>query len=258
MGLDNVPSLCYLSPRLVISIQVLVTPSTKQSKTMSIKAIIFGATGMVGEGVLHEVLKHPTVTSVLVIGRRSCGVTHAKLKEIVHKDFYNYGSIENQLRGYNGCFFCLGVTSIGKKEDEYRRLTYDLTMSAATTLSRLNLDMVFCYVSGMGTDSSEKGRSMWARVKGKTENDLMKLPLKAVYAFRPGFIRPIPGLQNTLWFAKVLAPFYPVMRALIPKYVCTLEDVGLAMIHVAETRPPEKIVECEAIARLAKAKVEEP
>src|SRR5512133_1123004 len=149
---------------------------------MGIKAIVFGATGMVGEGVLHEALKHPAVDAVLVIGRRSCGVDHPKLKEIIHKDFFDYSSIENQLRGYNACFFCLGVSSIGMKEDEYRRLTYDLTMAAAIALSRLNPDMVFCYVSGAGTDSSEQGRSMWARVKGKTENDLMKLPFKAVYA----------------------------------------------------------------------------
>jgi uncharacterized protein YbjT (DUF2867 family) len=216
-----------------------------------IRTIIFGATGMVGEGVLHEALKAPAVESVLVIGRRPCGVAHPKLKEIVHKDFFHHASIESQLRGYNACFFCLGVSSLGMKEEEYRRLTYDLTMAAATTLSRLNPDMVFCYVSGMGTDSSEKGRSMWARVKGKTENDLMKLPFKAVYAFRPGFIKPTPGLQNTLAFAKVLAPLYPVLHAVAPKYVCTLEDVGRAMIHVAAAKQPEKIVECTDIARLS-------
>src|SRR5512133_2476442 len=152
---------------------------------MSIKAIVFGATGMVGEGVLHEALRHPAVDAVLVIGRRPCGVTHPKLKEVLQKDFYDYSALEYQLRGYHACFFCLGVTSIGKKEEEYRRLTYDLTMAAARTLARLNPEMVFCYVSGAGTDSSERGRSMWARVKGKTENDLMKLPFKAVYAFRP-------------------------------------------------------------------------
>lgn len=219
---------------------------------MSIKAIVFGATGMVGEGVLHEALKHPAVDAVLVIGRRSCGVNHPKLKEIVQRDFFDYSSIENQLRAYNACFFCLGVTSIGKKEDEYRRLTYDLTMAGAIALSRLNPDMVFCYVSGAGTDSSEQGRSMWARVKGKTENDLMKLPFKAVYAFRPGFIKPTPGLRNALRFAKVLAPLYPVLHPLLPNYMCTLEEVGLAMVHVAAIGSPQKVLENRDISVLGR------
>jgi uncharacterized protein YbjT (DUF2867 family) len=221
------------------------------NERMAIKAIVFGATGMVGEGVLHEALMHPAVTSVLAIGRRPCLVVHPKLKEIVHGDFFQYSSLEEQLRGYNACFFCLGVTSIGKSEEEYRRLTYDLTMAAATTLSRLNPGMVFCYVSGAGTNSTEQGRSMWARVKGKTENDLMKLPFKAVYAFRPGFIKPTQGLRNALWFARVLAPLYSVLHPVMPKYLCTLEDVGLAMIHVATIGFPGKILECKDITRVA-------
>jgi hypothetical protein len=134
---------------------------------MKIKAILFGATGMVGEGVLYKSLGHEDVESVLVIGRRSCGVEHPKLKELIHNDFYDYSGIEAQLTGWNACWFCLGVTSVGKSEAEYRRLTYDLTMQAARTLSRLNSAMTFCYVSGTGTDSTEKGRSMWSRVKGK-------------------------------------------------------------------------------------------
>ena len=218
---------------------------------MSIKAIIFGATGMVGEGVLHEALKDPSVESVLVIGRRPCNVSHPKLREILHADFYDYSGIEKQLTGYNACFFCLGVTSIGKNEQEYIRLTYDLTMAAARALVRWNPEMVFCYVSGMGTDSSEHGRSMWARVKGKTENDLMKLPFKAVYAYRPGFIRSTPGLKNTLTLAKPLAPLYPILRTLLPKYVCTLEDVGRSMIRVVQHGYPRDILECEDIARSA-------
>ncbi len=213
---------------------------------------------MVGEGVLHEALYHPDVESVLVIGRRSCGVTNPKLKEIIHKDFYNYTAIEDQLLGYNACFFCLGVTSIGKNEVEYRRLTYDLTMAAATTLSRLNPEMTFCYVTGAGTDSTERGRSMWARVKGKTENDLMKLPFKAVYAFRPGYIKPTPGLQNALSFSKVIAPLYPALHALLPKYMCTLEEVGLAMINVATIGYGKKILECEDITLLAKENSRHP
>jgi hypothetical protein len=179
-------------------------------------------------------------------------VKHEKLRELVHNDFFNYSSIEDSLRGFNACFFCLGVTSIGKSDEDYRRLTYDLTMAAARTLSRLNPDMVFCYVSGAGTDSTERGRSMWARVKGKTENDLMQLPFKRVYAFRPGYIKPTAGLKNTLAFAKPLAPLYPLMNLLFPKYVCTLEDVGLSMIHVAANGYHKTILECEDITRLGR------
>ncbi len=207
---------------------------------------------MVGEGVLHEALHDAAVESILVIGRRSCGLKHEKLTEILHQDFHDYAPLVNRLTGYNACFFCLGVTSIGKTEDQYRRLTYDLTIAVARTLSQLNPDMVFCYVSGLGTDSSEQGRSMWARVKGKTENDLMKLPFKAVYAFRPGFIRPTPGLKNALALAKILAPLYPILGTLFPKYVCTLEDVGRSMIRVAENGYPLKILECTEITQLAR------
>jgi hypothetical protein len=143
---------------------------------MRIKAIITGATGMVGEGVLHECFQHDAVEEVLVVGRRSCGVTHPKLKEVIVPDFFNLSAIENQGIGYNACFFCLGVSSIGMKEADYHKLTYELTMNFAKTVVNSNPGMVFCYISGAGTDSSEKGRMMWARVKGKTENDLMKLP----------------------------------------------------------------------------------
>ena len=151
---------------------------------------------MVGAGVLHVILDHPDVESVLVIGRRPCGVKHPKLTELLHNDFFNYSAIEERLRGFNACYFCLGVSSVGMSEKDYTRISYDLTMSAATVLSRLNPDMTFCYVSGTGTDSTEKGRIMWARVKGRTENALMKLPFKAAYLFRPGFIRPIKGVGN--------------------------------------------------------------
>jgi NAD dependent epimerase/dehydratase family len=220
---------------------------------MKINAIVFGATGMVGEGVLHEALNHPNVESVLVIGRRSCNVKHQKLKELVHNDFFDYSAIQNQLKGYNACYFCLGVTSIGKDEKEYTHLTYDLTMQAANALSRLNTEMTFCYVSGAGTDSTEKGRSMWARVKGKTENDVMKLPFKSAYAFRPGFIKPTKGLKNAFTAAKVMGTLYPVLKVLFRKYVCTLEDLGLAMINVTDMGFAKKVLECEDIARVASA-----
>jgi uncharacterized protein YbjT (DUF2867 family) len=220
---------------------------------MKIKAIVFGATGMVGEGVLHQSLGHPDVESVLAIGRKSCDVKHPKLKEIVQRDFYDYSTIEGHLAGFNACFFCLGVSSVGMNEKAYSRITYDLTMQAATSLSKLNPGMIFCYVSGAGTDSTEKGRIMWARVKGKTENHLMNLPFKAVYLFRPGFIKPIDGLKNAYAFAGVLGALYPMLKIIFPKYVCTLEDVGLAMIQAVKVGYSKQILENKDIARLGQA-----
>jgi len=218
---------------------------------MTISAILFGASGMVGEGVLHEALGHPDVDSVLVIGRTPVGMHHPKMKELIHNNFLNYDGIGDQLKGFNACFFCLGTTSIGKTEKDYTRITYDFTMQAARTLSELNPDMTFCYVSGAGTDSTEQGRSMWARVKGKTENDLTKLPFKDVYLFRPGFIQPTKGLKNTLSFAKALAPLFPVLRTLLPSYVCTLHDLGLAMINVVKVGYRQKVLECKDITSQA-------
>jgi hypothetical protein len=173
------------------------------------------------------------------------------LKELVHADFFDYSSVVEHLKGYHACYFCLGVSSVGKNEKEYTRITYDLTMSAARTLSRLNPGMTFCYVSGAGTDSTEKGRIMWARVKGKTENDLMKLLFKAAYAFRPGFIKPIKGLKNGYSISKILGVIYPVLKVLFPKYVCTLHDLGLAMIQVTLTGYPQRTIENKDIAQLA-------
>jgi hypothetical protein len=219
---------------------------------MKIRAIVFGGTGMVGEGVLDVALRHPEVESVLVIGRKPCDVKHVKLIEILHEDFFNYSGIEDQLKEFNACFFCLGVSSVRKKEQEYARLTYDLTMSAATILAKLNPDMTFCYVSGTGTDSSEKGRVMWARVKGKTENHVMKLPFKAVYAFRPGFIKPIDGQKRAYGISKVLGAAYPLLKTLAPKYVCTLEDLGSAMIGVVRDGYFRQVLENPDIATLAR------
>ena len=218
---------------------------------MKIKTIITGSTGMVGEGVLYQCLKHPNVESVLVINRNPCGVKHDKLKEIIHKDFFDLSQIESQLSGYNACFFCAGVSSIGKKEEEYKRITYDLTMNFAKTLLKLNPEMVFTYISGVGTDSTEKGKSMWARVKGKTENDLLKLPFKAAYMFRPGYIHPTKGLKNTYKIYKVLAPFYPIWKILFPKYIVTLEEIGKAMINVVLKGSEKKILECVDIRKIA-------
>jgi hypothetical protein len=219
---------------------------------MKIKAIIFGATGMVGEGVLLETLKYKNIESILIIGRRPCMVTHEKLKEIIHHDFYNYSTIEERLKGYNACFFCLGVSSVGMNEQNYTRITYDLTMQVATTLSRINPDMTFCYVSGTGTDSTEHGKMMWARVKGKTENDLKKLPFKSVYLFRPGLMKPTKGQKNVKPIFKAAGLMYPVLKLISPRNICTLEDVGLAMIHAVEVGYQKQILENMDIAQLAK------
>jgi len=217
------------------------------------RAILLGSTGMVGEGVLLESLKHPDVESVLVIGRRSCNRRHPKLSEILHHDFFDYSAIENRLQGYNACFFCLGVSSVGMKEAEYTRITYDLTMLAATTLSRLNPAMTFCYVSGTGTDSTEQGRLMWARVKGKTENHLAQLPFKSVYSFRPGLMKPTKGQKNVSLLMKALGSTYPIWKTLSPKNVCKLEELGLAMIQAARVGYPKRIIENLDIAQLARA-----
>jgi len=217
-----------------------------------IKAIITGVTGMVGEGVLHECLLHPDVETVLVINRKPCGVAHPKLKEIIHADFFDISAIESQLAGYNACFFCLGVSSVGMKEPEYYRLTYTLTLNVAQTLSKLNPDMTFCYISGAGTDSSEKGKSMWARVKGKTENDLMKLPFKRVFAFRPGYMHPTPGLMNTNKYYKYMTWMYPILRRVFPGSVSTLAELGQAMINAARFGYQKQVLEVKDIVALAK------
>jgi hypothetical protein len=218
---------------------------------MKINAIIFGATGMVGEGILLGALNHEDVESVLVIGRRPCMITHNKLKELIHHDFFDYSAVEERFKGYNACFFCLGVSSVGMNEKDYTRSTYDLTMQAASALSRINPGMTFCYVSGTGTDSTEQGRMMWARVKGKTENHLKKLPFKSVYLFRPGMIKPVKGQKNVKIFIKALVWSFPLWKILSPKNVCTLEDLGLAMIRAAEVGYYKNILENKDIAQLA-------
>ncbi len=225
---------------------------------MKIKAIITGATGMVGEGVLHECLHHPDVEQVLVINRKPSGLPHRtsarlKLQEIIHADFFNLTPIESQLTGYNACFFCLGVSSVGMKEAEYRRLTYDLTLQAAQLLARLNPDMTFCYVSGAGTDSTAQGRSMWASVKGATENALMQLPFKKAYMFRPGFLLPTPGLKNASTYYRYINWLYPVGRALFPASFSTLQELGQAMIKAVSIGYEKPVLEVKDFVKLAKA-----
>ena len=221
---------------------------------MKIKAIITGATGMVGEGVLQESLNHPNVEKVLVISRRPCGVTHPKLTEILHTDFFNITPLEASLKDYNACFFCLGVSSVGMKDEVYYSVTYTLTMHIAEILAKQNPDMTFCYVSGAGTDSTEKGRLNWARVKGKTENDLMKLPFKKVFAFRPGFMLPAKDAKNIHGYYAVFRILYPALRALFPNFVSTLKEVGIAMINSVIFGYEKSVLEVMDILALAKIK----
>lgn len=219
---------------------------------MKIKVIITGTTGMVGEGVLLESLSHPDVEKVLVINRRPCNAVHPKLTEILHTNFFDLSPVSDQLKDYNACFFCLGVSSVGLKKEEYYSLTYTLTMHMAKTLSELNKEMTFCYVSGSGTDSSEKGRMHWARVKGKTENDLMKLPFKKVYAFRPGFMLPPEGAKNVHGYYSLFRIFYSPLRALFPGFVSTLKEVGIAMINSVSEGYEKSVLEVKDIVILAK------
>ena len=215
------------------------------------KVILFGATGMVGQGCLRECLLDPAVESVLAVGRSPTGQQHARLREIVHDDFLDYSAIESQLAGYDACFFCLGVSSVGMNEDRYRHLTYDITMAAATMLAKLNPRMVFIYVTGRGTDSTERGNLMWARVKGKTENDLRKLPFRAAYMFRPAGIQPLHGIRSkTAWVQAIYvatAPLLTLLNRVAPKYMTTTEQVGRAMIRVAKDGYPKPVLESEDI-----------
>lgn len=219
---------------------------------MKIKAIITGATGMVGEGVLHESLLNPDVEKVLVINRKPCGVTNPKLTEIIHANFFDLSAIAEKLKDYNACFFCLGVSSVGLKEDKYYSLTYTLTMQMAGILAKQNPDMIFCYVSGAGTDSTEKGIINWARVKGKTENDLMKLPFKKVYAFRPGFMLPLKEAKNAKSYYSVFRIFYPAIHKLMPKFVSTLQEVAIAMINVVIKGYEKSVIEVKDVVELNK------
>ena len=218
------------------------------------KVILFGATGMVGQGCLRECLLDASVESVLAVGRSPTGKRHAKLREILHDNFLDYSAIETELTGFDACFFCLGVSSIGMSEERYRHLTYDITLAAAKTLARLNPGMVFIYVTGQGTDSSERGPLMWARVKGKTENDLLQLPFKAAYMFRPAGIQPLHGIRSkTAWVQAIYvgsAPLLTLLNRVAPKYMTTTERVGRAMIKVAQNGYPRPVLESEDINRV--------
>jgi uncharacterized protein YbjT (DUF2867 family) len=217
-----------------------------------IRVIITGTTGMVGEGVLHECLLSPDVGKVLVVSRRPGGIIHPKLSEFILKDFFNLSSVGNAFTGYDACFFCLGVSSIGMKKQDYEKMTYDLTMGFAKTLVKANPGMTFCYISGAGTDSTEKGRLHWARVKGKTENDLQKLGFRQTCLFRPGILKPTKGLKNTLGFYKWTGWLVPVVEILLPNSVSSLAQLGQAMIHAASRGYEKNILEVKDIKRLAR------
>jgi len=206
---------------------------------------------MVGQGLLRQCLLEPDVQCVTTVGRIATGMQHPKLREVVHKDLSNYSPIETELSGFDGCFFCLGVSSAGMAEADYERITYGITMAAAETLSRLNSQMTFIYVSGAGTDSSEWGRVMWARVKGRTENSLLRLPFKAAYMFRPGVIQPLYGATSkTAWtrlFYSLSKPLLPVLRRIFPDYILTTEQIGQAMLAVIRQGAPKRVLESKDI-----------
>ncbi len=216
--------------------------------------ILFGATGMIGQGVLRECLRDPEVEAVLAIGRGPSGQQHPKLRDLVHADLLDLRSIEGQLSGYDACFFCLGVSSAGMTEEAYMRVTHGIALAAAGTLAKLNPQMTFVLVTGAGTDSSEKGRSMWARVKGKTENDVGRLPFKAAYMFRPGFIQPLHGIKSRTAAYRIaysiLWPLMPVAKALFPRGILTTEQLGRAMLAVAKRGAPKRVLEMRDIAAL--------
>jgi uncharacterized protein YbjT (DUF2867 family) len=215
------------------------------------QVVLFGATGMVGQGVLRECLIDPDVESVMSVGRGATGHYHPKLLELLHSDFLDFSAIENQLQGFDACFFCLGVSSAGMNEENYERVTYGFTIAAARALVKLNPKMTFIYVSGAGTDSTERGSSMWARVKGKTENELLRLPFRAAYMFRPGLIVPLHGIRSKTRvyrvFYMLLGPLLPWLQGRFPKYVTTTEQIGRAMLKVAKHGWPKPVLETSDI-----------
>jgi uncharacterized protein YbjT (DUF2867 family) len=218
------------------------------------KVLLFGATGMVGQGVLRECLLDADVTAVLSISRSATGRRDDKLREIIVRDVSDLSSIAHELTGFDACFFCLGVSSAGMNEPDYRRLTFDLTMSIARTLAPKNPQMTFVYVSGAGTDSTERGRMMWARVKGATENALLKLPFKRAIMFRPAYIQPLHGITSKTPIYRaayvVLAWMYPLLKLVASNYVTTTEQIGKAMLAVAKRGAPTSILESRDISRM--------
>jgi uncharacterized protein YbjT (DUF2867 family) len=250
----SVPCCKALCTRLRHLISILHTPPEKENNDF-MNVLIFGATGMVGQGVLRECLLDPNVQLAATIGRTATGLQNPKLLEIVHKDLSSYAPVEDKLTGFDACFFCLGVGSAGMAEPDYERITYGVTIAAAETLCRLNPKMVFIYVSGTGTDSSEKGRMMWARVKGKTENALLRMPFAAAYMFRPGFIEPAHGeiSRNKLYrvLFSIAKPLLPLLRNLFPNQILTTEQIARAMLNLVTHPYPKHILEIKDIRAAA-------
>lgn len=216
------------------------------------KVIIFGATGMVGQCVLTECLKNPAIEEILIIGRKSCGIKNPKIKEIIHHNFLDYSDIENELKAYDACFYCLGVSSVGMSKEKYYDITYNYTVAVGEILSRQNKNMSFAFISGAGTDETEKSRVHWARVKGKAENVLRKYPFKSLSLFRPAYIKVLDGVKPSYsinkyfdWF------FYPVLKTFFPKTVITSEELGKAMINSMFQKEKARIIENEEIKNLA-------
>ncbi len=221
------------------------------------KVIITGATGMIGKGVLLECLDHPEIKEVLAIGRNSQGMTHPKLKELIHQDFTNFGDIQGQLMDYDACFFCLGISAAGLNEPQYKKITYDFTMTLANTLKDINPEMTFNYVSGVGTDSTEKGKMMWARIKGKTENDLLKLGFKQAFMFRPGAIIPLRGIQSRTKTYQFMYDYFmwlvKAIKAIAPNAVVNTTQIGLAMINSMLKGYTKKVLTPKDIIILSKS-----
>ena len=218
---------------------------------MKLRVIITGATGMVGEGVLLECLANPAVAHVLVLTRKPTGRTHANMTELLVPDLTNLSAVESQLTGYNACFFCAGISAVGVSKEEYERITHDMTLAVGQTLLRLNPALTFIYVSGAGTDSAEKSGQHWARVKGRTENELLALPFGAAYMFRPGFMKATAGQRNLLKWYPAIAWLYPVARRLAPNFVSTMQEVGRAMINAADFGYIKPVLEVRDIVALA-------
>lgn len=224
--------------------------TTKVMYSRKMKILLTGATGMVGEGVLRQCLESPNISEVLAITRKTSGIDHPKFKEFICKDFFNLSEIEDRLKDYDACFFCAGISSLGVQEKRYHRITYDMTLHFAKTLEEVAPQLVFCYISGAGTDSSEKGKLMWARVKGKTENDLLKLELK-VFNFRPAFMKPRKEAKHAPAFYKYIGWLHKVGEKLFPQYFCTTDELAMAMIKVAQNGYPKHILEVSDMKKLA-------
>jgi uncharacterized protein YbjT (DUF2867 family) len=222
-----------------------------------VNVLIFGATGMVGQGVLRECLAAPDVAMVKTIGRTPTGQRNLKLRELVHAEMWNYEGIDDELSGFDACFFCIGVSSAGMDEKKYTHLTYDLTLAAARKLSQLNPQMVFVYVSGVGADSTEKSRVMWERVRGKTENALLALPFRAVYILRPGMIQPLDGIRSKTpayrIFYSLMKPVLPLLRKALPDQVITTSQVGSAMLNLVRRGAPQRVLDSGAINQLSRS-----